>query len=92
MIWNGGWILFALVCAGAGLFTLFGLGLLTVLLAQGYPLAGVTIGALGLNISLFAAAGLGLSLLRTSRKKHGVGIEARALEDGARREEDECHA
>lgn len=45
--WNCGVIFLALCVAGCTLFCLYGLGVLAVLLAQGYPLAGVTIGCLG---------------------------------------------
>ena len=48
---------------GFGLFSLFGLGLLTVLLTQGYPLVGVTIGCGGLVCCMFSAAGLGMTFL-----------------------------
>lgn len=95
--WNIGWILFALFCGGFGVFSLFGLGLLIVLLAQGYPLAGATIGALGVNLSLFAAAGFGLTLLWKGKKRELPGepperkqIEADA--DRELREEEGCHA
>lgn len=69
MCWNAGWICCALVCGGMGVFCLFGLGMLAVLWAQGYPLAGVTIGCLGLNLCLFAAAGMSLTFLWKRHKK-----------------------
>lgn len=68
--WNIFWIFFALFCGGFGLLSLFGLGVLAVLLCQGYPLAGAAIGALGVNLSLFSAAGLGLTFL-WRREKNG---------------------
>ena len=43
IVWNCGWIFFAALCAAAGIGTLFGLGMLAVLLAQGYPLAGIDV-------------------------------------------------
>lgn len=61
--WNVCWAGFAGFCGLMGLFCLFGLGMLVVLLPQGYPLAGVTIGCLGLNLCLFAAAGFALTLI-----------------------------
>lgn len=67
IVWNCSWIFFASLCAAAGIGALFGLGMLAVLLAQGYPLAGITLGLLGMNMSLFSAAGLGLSLVRRKR-------------------------
>ena len=91
--WNIGWFLFALFCGGLGLFSLFGLGMVAVLLAQGYPLAGVTIGALGINLSLFAAAGFGFTLLWKGQKKEKT--ERKQIEAAADRElgeEEHCHA
>lgn len=91
--WNIGWILFAFFCGGFGLFSLFGLGVLAVLLAQGYPLAGVTIGALGVNLSLFAAAGLGLTLLWKGRKREEPERMQARIEEGIELEKEEgCHA
>lgn len=77
-----GWIFFAALCAAAGIGTLFGLGMLAVLLAQGYPMAGITLGLLGLNVSLFSAAGLGLSFIwrkRTSRNLLETGTRETEL-------------
>lgn len=82
IVWNCGWIFFAALCAAAGIGTLFGLGMLAVLLAQGYPLAGITLGLLGLNVSLFSAAGLGLSFIwrkRTSRNLLETGTRETEL-------------
>ena len=71
--WNVFWIFFALICGSFGLFSLFGLGVLAVLLFQGYPLAGAVIGAVGVNLSLFSAAGLGLTFLwRRNRNKEEI--------------------
>ncbi|MDD3251427.1 MAG: DUF1700 domain-containing protein [Lachnospiraceae bacterium] len=67
--WNLCWIGFSCFCGAMGLFCLFGLGTLVVLLTQGYPLAGVTIGCLGLNLCLFSIAGLGMTLLWKKKKK-----------------------
>ena len=63
LAWNGCWIMFSVFAGGFGLFSLFGLGLLTVLLTQGYPLVGVTIGCGGLVCCMFSAAGLGMTFL-----------------------------
>lgn len=46
--WNGFMLFFALMTGMMTLVCLFGLGTLAVLLMQGYPLTGVTIGCLGL--------------------------------------------
>lgn len=70
MVWNGCWILFSLMTGGFGLFSLYGLGVLSVLLIQGYPLIGVTLGCLGLVMCAFAAAVLGTTFLW--KKQNGV--------------------
>lgn len=69
MIWNAGWICFSVICGISGLFCLFGLGLLAVLLLQHYPMTGVTIGCVGLTCCLFSAAGLGLTFLWRKEKR-----------------------
>lgn len=51
--WNGTWIFLAGCMGGTGLMFLFGLGVLAVLMVQGYPVAGVTLGCLGATVSLF---------------------------------------
>ncbi len=71
--WNLGWIGFSLFCGLMGLFCLFGFGVLLVLLLQGYPLAGVTVGMLGLNLCLFAAAGLEWTFLWRKRAAAAAG-------------------
>lgn len=70
LFWNGAWIFLAGCLFFLGLFFLFCLGLLAVLMLQGYPVAGVTVGCLGAAASLFSAAGLGMTFLR-KRKKDG---------------------
>lgn len=67
--WNLCWAGFSIFCGVMGLFCLFGLGMLAVLLTQGYPLAGVVIGCLGLNLCLFAAAGFGMTLIWRNKKE-----------------------
>ena len=64
MIWNGCWVMFSVTAGGFGLFCLYGLGVLAVLLVQGYPLAGVTLGCLGLVMCSFSAAVIGFTFLR----------------------------
>ncbi len=61
--WNGCCIAFALFCACMGMLCLYGLGMLIVLCMQHYPLAGMTIGCLGLTMCMFSAAGFGLTLM-----------------------------
>lgn len=68
-IWNCCWILFSLFAAGFGLMSLFGMGMLTVLLLEGYPLLGVTLGCLGLVVCMFSAAGLGGTLVLKREKE-----------------------
>lgn len=70
MVWNASWILFSGFCGIMGLFCLFAFGVCVVLLIQGYPLAGVTIGVLGLNLCLFGAGGFGLTLI-IKKKREG---------------------
>ena len=62
--WNICWILFSLFTGSFGLMSLFGIGVLLVLLLEGYPLLGVTLGCLGLVFCMFSAAGLGVTLLK----------------------------
>lgn len=64
-------------CVGAsllvgmfGLLCLYGLGILIVLLSQGYPLIGITIGCFGLVLCLFSLTGFGFTLLWHRKKKH----------------------
>ena len=71
MAWNGACIGFALCWGCFGLFCLYCMGLLTVLLLQGYPLAGVTLGCVGLVMCSFSASWLSITMLKRSsnRKK-----------------------
>lgn len=62
LCWNVCWGGFALCCAAGGMICLFGLGMLAVLWMQHYPLAGVTIGCLGLVLCFFSAAGYAVTL------------------------------
>ncbi len=66
--WNACCIVFALYCGCCGLLSLYMLGMLTVLLMQGYPLAGVTLGCLGLALCFFSATGLGITLLKKGKR------------------------
>jgi len=67
MAWNCACIGTAALCAIFGGFSLFVLGALTVLWTQGYPLAGVTVGCIGLVMCTFSAAGLAMTLVRRKR-------------------------
>lgn len=79
LVWNGCWILFSLFAGGFGLFSLFIIGLLIVLLIEGYPLAGVTIGCLGMVFCMFSAAGLGMTFLWRKNKKTSAAGEGEGL-------------
>lgn len=68
MTWNATCIGFALGCGLFGLFCLYGMGMLMVLLSQGYPLAGVTLGCVGLVMCSFSAACLGMTWLWREQK------------------------
>lgn len=72
VMWNSCWILFSLFTAGFGLLSLFGMGVLIVLLLDGYPLMGVTLGCLGLVLCMFSATGLGMTLLQRKKKEEGL--------------------
>ena len=85
LFWNGGWIFLAGCLGCIGLMFLFCLGLLTVLMIQGYPVAGVTLGCLGATLSLFSAAGLGMTL-RWKKQKKGPGAVSQ-WENGEAEEE-----
>ena len=85
LFWNGAWIFLAGCMGGTGLMFLFCLGVLTVLMVQGYPVAGVTLGCLGATVSLFSAAGLGMTL-RWKKKKKGPGAVSQ-WENGEAEEE-----
>lgn len=58
LVWNGALLLCAIPLAGAGLLALICLGVLVVWLVQGLPLAGATLGCVG--ILAFCAGVLGL--------------------------------
>ena len=93
MVWNGCWILFSLAAAVFGLFSLYGLGVLAVLLIQGYPFAGVTLGCLGLVMCAFSAAVLGTTFLfrrqNNRAKNRGGRMGQSRVEQKVRRREDE---
>ena len=85
-IWRGSiWILcmgWNVCCVGTsliigffGLLSLFGLGVLSVLLLQGYPLIGVMLGCLGAALCLFSLTGFCLTLLWKSGTKTEKTVE-----------------
>ena len=89
LFWNGAWIFLAGCMGGTGLMFLFCLGVLAVLMVQGYPVAGVTLGCLGATMSLFSAAGLGMTL-RWKKQKKGPGAVSQ-WENGEARETEPEH-
>ncbi len=62
MAWNICCIGASLMAGFFGLFCLYGLGVSLVLLLQGYPLSGVSMGCLGLVLCMFSLAGFGFTL------------------------------
>lgn len=91
LFWNGAWIFLAGCMGCTGLMFLFCLGVLAVLMVQGYPVAGVTLGCLGVTMSLFSAAGLGMTLLWKKQKK-GPGAVSQWENGEAREAEEEAFA
>lgn len=63
LCWNIWWIGCGLLLGCMGLVFLFGLGVVVVLWMQGYPLAGITVGCLGIVMGLLAAAGYAVTLI-----------------------------
>lgn len=76
-MWNFAMIFAALIAGFMTLFALFGLGMLAVLLMQGYPLMGVTLGCLGGVLCLGALTAVALCLCRfKTRRKEAGTVEA----------------
>lgn len=73
-MWNFAMILAALTTGFMTLFALFGLGMLAVLLMQGYPLMGVTLGCLGGVLCLGALTAVALCLCRFKVRRKEVEI------------------
>ena len=80
-------------CAGAslmvgffGLFCLYGLGVLLVLLVQGYPLWGITLGCLGLVLCMFSLAGFGFTLMWLPERQKDTGSKKRGSREREQRE------
>ncbi len=71
LLWNGCWMIFSLTVFGFGLFFLYILGILIILLMQGYPLTGILLGCIGLVMCAFSAGVLGMSfrIRRRSRAR-----------------------
>lgn len=86
-MWNGCWMLFSVFAGGLGLFSLYGMGVLAVLLMEGYPLVGVLIGCVGLVFCMFSAAGLGLTLLWRRKTEAVIAVGEREREERQRQSE-----
>lgn len=77
LIWNCGLLLCALPVAVLGMAAVVGLGLLVVLLFQGYPLAGAALMCLGGLAVCVGVLGLGSGLIwrRRSEEETGMSVE-----------------
>ena len=81
LLWNGCVLLFALTVGLFGVVCLFLLGMAVVLLTEGYPLFGVTIGGTGITLSVFAMVFFALTLLIRKRKPSDRKMEPAVKED-----------
>lgn len=87
-MWNLAWIGAGIVIGFGSCMLLFSLGTLTVLLALGYPLAGVTIGCLGGTMCMVSVTAWCFSMLILKRKRR----EAREKRVEAAEKEEMVHA
>lgn len=83
--WNAGCAGASLLIGIVGMFFLFALGMLAVLLLNGYPLAGLTICCLGAAVCLFALAAFALTLI-WRKKQVNLNMPAPADSAGVRAE------
>lgn len=70
--WNLAMMFAALMTGFMMLFGMFGLGVLAVLLMQGYPLAGFTLGCLGIVLCAGSLTAIALCLCRFRGKDAGA--------------------
>lgn len=80
LVWNGVLLLCALPFVALGLFALVCLGLLLVWLTQGMPLAGMTLGCVGILATCIGVLGLGSGLIW--RRKRAAPA-SQSVEDAA---------
>ncbi len=86
LIWNACCVGASVLIGIMGIFFLFMLGMLFVLLVSGYPTAGLTLAFLGAVMCLFAAAGFCMTLLWT-RKRRVPADGSKAVAEPAGEEE-----
>lgn len=74
IMWNVFWLVNIGICLLLGLFSLFALGLLVVLMLQHYPILGALIGCIGMTMCLFSFAWLGVTFMwRPGKARIGSG-------------------
>lgn len=90
--WNIFMLFIALLTVMLMLGSLFGLGVLVVLLIQGYPLAGVTIICLGVVLCTGAVTAIALCLLKRRHKETQISAYEENTDEAAVVQEVEKHA
>lgn len=83
LIWNAGWLLLGLFCAGMTLITLMGVGAIPVFLIQGYPFVGIFMICLGGLLCLGTLTCWSFSMMVRSKK------DITAIEEHGSEESDE---
>lgn len=78
MTWNACCVAVSLTVGLAGVFFLFVLGMLLILVLGGYPLRGLAVASLGAAMSFFAAAGLAMTILWRKKRTPPATVEAKA--------------
>lgn len=86
LTWNMCCVGASLMVGFFGLFCLYGLGVLLVLLLQGYPLWGITLGCLGLVLCMFSLAGFGFTLRWLPERQKETGGKERKGREREQRE------
>lgn len=72
-MWNAGWLLFSIICAGMAMIVLAGVGAIPVFLIQGYPLIGLFMICLG-GLLCFGALSWGAFSLLIRKKRDSEDI------------------
>lgn len=86
LAWNMCCVGASLMVGFFGLFCLYGLGVLLVLVLQGYPLWGITLGCLGLVLCMFSLAGFGFTLRWIPERQKEIGNKERGSREREQRE------